>query len=127
MTGKSKRGGLRGAGIIGASVTGAGGALTTIAASACCVSPVIAPLLVGTIGASGVAWASGLKPYSGAILGVSFLLLAASFWTVYRPRPACDADAPNNPLPVAPWFVKGALWVSAVLWTASALLQVILP
>ena len=127
MTGKSKRGGLRSAGIIGASATGAGGALTTIAASACCVSPVIAPLLVGTIGASGVAWASGLKAYSGLILAGSFVLLAASFWTVYRPRPACDADGPMTPLPVAPWVIKGVLWVSAVLWTASALLQVILP
>ena len=127
MISTSKRGAIREVGVVGATVTGAGGALTTIAASACCVSPVIAPLIVGTIGASGAAWASGLKPYTGIILGASFILLAASFWTVYRPRPACEVGQDPSQLPISPRLVKASLWFSAVLWMASALVHLILP
>lgn len=122
-----KSGAIREAGVVGATVTGVGGALTTIAASACCVSPVIAPLIVGTIGASGAAWASGLKPYTGYILAGSFVMLAFSFWTVYRPRPACEVGQDPSQLPIAPKLVKVGLWISAVLWTASVLVHLILP
>lgn len=127
MSSWSNRGAFREAGVVGATVTGVGGALTTIAASACCVSPVLAPLIVGTVGASGAAWASGLKPYSGYILAGSFVLLAASFWTVYRPRASCEAGQDPSQLPIAPRLIKAGLWFGAVLWTASVLVQLILP
>ncbi|MGH7533760.1 MAG: mercuric transporter MerT family protein [Gemmatimonadales bacterium] len=107
---------MREAGAVGASVGGMGGALTTIVASACCASPALAPLIVGILGASGAAWAAGLKPYRGYILLASLFMLLFSFWTVYRPRPAC----PVGVVPPAPHWtaraVKVVLWIGALLW-----------
>jgi hypothetical protein len=95
--------------------------------AACCVSPVIAPLIVGVLGASGAVWAASLKPYSGWILGISFLFLAYGFWSVYRLRAACSiADAPAQGQ-VLPRIAKGSLWVGAVCWAAAVMLRLTLP
>ena len=48
---------------VGAAATSAGAAAIATAASACCI-PIVAPLVVTVLGASGAAWAAGLKPYS---------------------------------------------------------------
>ena len=118
-TSPSPGGALREAGAVGASAGGIGGALTTIVASACCASPVLAPLFVGVLGASGAAWAAGLKPYRGYILLGSLFMLMFSFWTVYRPRPAC----PVGVVPPKPHWsarvVKVVLWTGASLWCAA--------
>lgn len=107
---------LREASAVGASVSGMGGALTTIVASACCASPVLAPLIVGVLGASGAAWAAGLKPYRGYILLASLFMLMFSFRTVYRPRRTC----PVGVVPPKPHWsaraVKAVLWIGALLW-----------
>jgi mercuric ion transport protein len=104
-------------GAAGAAVSGAGAALVATAATACCAGPVVAPLIVAVLGASGAAWAAGLKPYSPWLLGGSFLLLAYGFWSVYRVPKTCDAPAAA----ARRWSgtaVKSVLWIAAILWLA---------
>lgn len=110
-------------GVLGAGAAGAGAALVAVFASSCCV-PVIAPLIVAVLGASGAAWAAGLKPYSPYILAGSLALLLHGMWMVYRPRPACTPEGcPTG----AGRGVKAVLWVAAVLWAVAALLNLFLP
>jgi hypothetical protein len=115
------------AGAIASGSTGVAAALVTLVTAACCVSPVIAPLIVGVLGASGAVWAANLKPYSEWILGISFLFLAYGFWSVYRPRAACSiADVPPQGR-VLPRIAEGSLWIGAVCWTAAMMLRLTLP
>jgi hypothetical protein len=108
--------------------SGAAAALLTLVSAACCVGPVIAPLIVGLLGASGAVWAAGLKPYSAWILAASFLCLVFGFWTVYRPRPACAiTDAPDRRQVVLQRVARISLWFGAVSWTTALLLRLILP
>ena len=96
---------------LGVAATGAGAALITTAASACCV-PVIAPLLVSVLGVSGAVWAAGLRPHSPYLLAVSALLLGYGFWTVYRPWPAAAGVACPVRRPRLPRIV---LWVAGTM------------
>jgi hypothetical protein len=110
-------------GTLGAGAAGAGSALAAVLASSCCI-PVIAPLIVAVLGASGAAWAAGLKPYSPYILAGSLALLLYGLWTVYRPRPACS---PEGCPTAAGRGVKAVLWVALALWALAALLNLFLP
>ena len=106
---------------VGAAATSAGAAVVATAASACCI-PVIAPLIVGVLGASGAAWAAGLQPYSPAILGFSGLLLGYGFWVVYRQRQmeegtSCPIGRPKG--------VQVVLWLAAALWTLAMILNLV--
>lgn len=90
-----------------------GGVLGAIAASSCC----IVPLLLFSIGAGGV-WIgnlTALTPYQPIFLAVTFGFLGYGFYLVYRkPKPACDTDAAcSDPAPNR--VVKGALWSATVL------------
>jgi hypothetical protein len=114
-------------GALSAGSAGSGAALVTIVAGTCCVSPVLAPLIVGALGAGGAAWAAGLKPYSSYILAASLLLLAAGFWSAYRPRTQCIAgtDASQPPR----WMSrlsKGVLWTGAVCWAGAVVVHLTL-
>jgi hypothetical protein len=125
--GSPARGTARDAGTIGAAATGFGAAAVTVVALSCCVSPVLAPMLVAVLGASGVVWAANLKPYSGLILAAAGVLLASGFWTVYRPRPTCKAGEGSGRKRVLPLVAKAMLWASAVTWCAALMLHLILP
>jgi hypothetical protein len=115
--------GRRPYGPLGAGAAGAGAALVAVFASSCCI-PVIAPLIVAVLGASGAAWAAGLKPYSPYILAGSLALLLYGMWMVYRPRPACSPEScPTG----AGRGVRTVLWVAVALWAAAALLNLFLP
>ena len=117
----------RGLGAVGAATTGIGAAVVTLVAGACCVSPVLAPLIVGVLGASGAVWAAGLKPYGWWILGGSGVCLAAGFWSVYRSRDACDlADRPRSN-GVMQRVAKVSLWISAVFVVAGVIVRLTLP
>lgn len=107
-------------GALGAGATGAGAALVAVFASSCCV-PVIAPLIVAVLGASGAAWAAGLKPYSPYILAGSLALLLYGLWTVYRPRPACGPE--GCPTSGASRGVKAVLWIAVSLWALAVVLN----
>lgn len=118
---------VRDASAVGAATTGVGAAVVTLVAGACCVSPVLAPLIVGVLGASGAVWAASLKPYGWWILGIAGLSLAAGFWTVYRPRPVCDIELPSVSTRALPRIAKVSLWFGAVCWTAALMLRLSLP
>ncbi|MDQ6769594.1 MAG: mercuric transporter MerT family protein [Gemmatimonadota bacterium] len=117
----------RDVGAIAASSTGIGAAVVTFVAGTCCLSPVLAPIIVGLIGASGAAWAAGLEPYSPWILGASFLALVWGFWSVYRPRRECSVDSSHQRLARLPRVAKGILWAGAFCWALSLVLFLILP
>ena len=76
----------------------AGGFLGAIAASTCC----IVPLLLFSLGISG-AWIgnlTALEPYKPVFILIALGLLGYGYWQVFRPKPACDADeACARPLP----------------------------
>ncbi|MGH7634447.1 MAG: hypothetical protein ACRENC_12005, partial [Gemmatimonadaceae bacterium] len=125
----SKRGSqtARNVGAVGAAATGAGAAVVMLVAGACCVSPVLAPLIVGVLGASGAVWAASLKPYGWWILGLAGLALVGGFWTVYRPRPACDVADVRARDRILPRVAKISLWLGAAFWIAGLVVRLILP
>ena len=115
------------AGAIASASTGVAAAALTVVTAACCVSPVLAPIIVGVLGASGAVWAAGLKPYGWWILGAALVCLAFGFWTAYRPRPNCAvSDAPRQRR-LLPRIAKLSLWFGAACWMAGVLLKVLLP
>ena len=94
----------------------AAAALTSTAASICC----IGPIAISILGVNGAILAAGLKPYRFYFLGVSFLLLALAFWMVYRwRRVPAGADCPVR----AGRLSRTILWVSAFLWLAAVVIQ----
>lgn len=125
----SETGHTRGAaaGAIASASTGVAAAGLTIVTAACCVSPVLAPILVGVLGASGAVWAAGLKPYGWWILGGALACLAFGFWTVYRPRPACAVEGVPRSQRVLQNVSKISLWFGAACWLAGVMLKVLLP
>ena len=110
---------------LGAGSTGLGAAIITLIAGTCCVSPVLAPLIVGVLGASGAAWAAGLKPYGVYILAATLLLLVFGFWSVYRTRNDCIVGGSDS---ATPHFIrrlsKGVLWTGAACWLGAVIVQV---
>ncbi|GMU64570.1 MAG: hypothetical protein AMXMBFR36_08440 [Acidobacteriota bacterium] len=106
----------------GAAVAGAGGALMATAATACCAGPVIAPLVLGILGAGGAAWAARFEPYSVWFLAGSGGMLAFGFWSIYRVRLACEVPAGGRN--ARQRLVRLLLWVSASLWVAAVAINV---
>lgn len=125
--GSAPRGAARDVGALGAATTGVGAALVTLVAGACCVSPVLAPLIVGLLGAGGAVWVASLRPYGWWILGIAGMALGGGFWTVYRPRPACGVGAPPRRNRLLGGIAKVSLWFGAVSWTAALVLRLVLP
>jgi mercuric ion transport protein len=99
-----------------AATVGAGAALAGALASACCVTPVLATLMVAVLGAGGAATASSMKPYTPYFFGGSLLLLGYAFWSVYRPAQDC---ATGECRVRAGRSVRIMLWTSAAFWTIS--------
>jgi hypothetical protein len=94
--------------VVGSAVT----ALTSAAASVCC----IGPLAVTLLGVNGVILAAAFQPYRWSILAGSLLLLTLAFWGAYRgwrvrPGAACDARAGRA--------TRLLLWVSLAVWLAA--------
>jgi len=115
----------RSAGAVASASTGLASALLSIAAGACCVSPVLAPIIVSLLGASGAVWAAGLKPYGWWILGASAASLGLGFWTMYRPRRACDAAVVSDSGRVLQLIARISLFVGAAFWIAGASIRVV--
>jgi len=94
--------------VVGSAVT----ALTSAAASVCC----IGPLAITLLGVNGVILAAAFKPYRWYILAGSFLLLVLAFRGAYwgwrvRPGAACGVRAGRA--------TRLVLWVSATVWLAA--------
>lgn len=96
-------------------VGGLGAALTSTAASICCIGPAGIALL----GVQGAILAAGLKPYRFYLLAGSLVLLGAAFWSVYERRlrrgRACPVTAGR--------FVRVVLWASLAVWIAAVIIQ----
>jgi mercuric ion transport protein len=96
-----------------AGLVAAGGILGALAASACCV----VPLVLFTLGISG-AWIGNLtvlapyQPYSLAITGG---FLGVGYYLVYRRQQAGCADGESCARPLPKRIVKLALWTATVL------------
>jgi mercuric ion transport protein len=96
----------------------AGGIIGALAASSCCILPVI----LFALGVSG-AWLGNLTrlaPYQPYFIAATVAFLACGYWLVYRSaRMACaEGEACNRPLPNR--AVKTALIVATVLVAAAA-------
>jgi mercuric ion transport protein len=102
----------------GTGLIAVGGVLGAIAASSCC----IVPLVLFALGVSG-AWIgnlTALAPYQPIFIGITLALLAEGYYLVYRTqRIACtEGEACARPLPRR--SVKLALWIATTL-VASAI------
>ncbi|MGH7583221.1 MAG: hypothetical protein ACREL5_08365, partial [Gemmatimonadales bacterium] len=53
----------------GAAAAGTSAAVGAASAAACCATPVLSPLIVGVLGASGAVALAGLKPYAPYLMG----------------------------------------------------------
>ncbi len=97
----------------GASIVGAAGAaVTSTAASICCIGPAGIALL----GVNGAIVAAGLKPYRAYLLGVSLALIVAAFWLTYGrvPRRRGECTVPFGRARRVVLWASGALWIIAV-------------
>ena len=97
----------------GSTLGAVGAALTSAAASICCIGPAGIALL----GVNGAIFAAGLKPYRGYLLGGSFLLLAFAFWSTYR---VLDCERSCS---VSRRGRKVLLWTAAAVWMMSVVIQ----
>ena len=95
----------------------AGGLFGALAASSCC----ILPLLLVSAGAGG-AWIgnlTALAPYQPLIAVITLILIGSGFWLVYRtPRPAC-AEGGACPGAAPQRLVKAGLWTATVILAAA--------
>lgn len=101
--------------------TSAATAVTAAGATACCIGPVTAPLVVAAFGASGAVWLAGLKPYVPYLLAVALIALIYAFRSIRRERRACAIEPVSRFRLVAARVSIAVLWLSAVLWLGSAL------
>ena len=112
----------------GAAVTSAGAAGAATAAVACCV-PVVSPLLVAILGASGSVWVTGLKPYSPFLLFGSLVMLVYAFRQVYRSPGTCRLAVANSGRgasgPSLARLTTFLLWSSAVVWLAGVIAYIV--
>ena len=103
----------------------AGGVIGAIAASSCC----ILPLVLFSLGISG-AWMGNLRalaPYQPAFLAVAIIFIGYGFYLVYlKPKAACDdGQACAKPLPNT--VVKTVLWIATALVLLAAAFPYIAP
>lgn len=97
----------------GPALLAAGGVLTAIGATSCCVLP----LVLIALGISG-AWIgnlTALAPYQPYFVAAALAFLALGFARVYRQSPANCADGGACARPVPSRVVKVALWAAAFL------------
>lgn len=92
-----------------------GAALTSAAASICC----IGPLGIALLGVEGAILAASVKPYRAWLLGGSLAMLALAHWSVRRRRGREGASCPTC---TGRW-VAVALWAATALWVAAVAIQ----
>ncbi len=95
---------------------GAGAAVTSTAASICC----IGPLAIVLLGVNGAILAAGFKPYRFYLLGASVVLLGFAFWSVYGGRRV--RDGATCPMRAGRW-TKVVLWTALGLWIGAVVTQ----
>lgn len=102
----------------------AGGILGALAASSCC----ILPLVLFSLGISG-AWIANftaLAPYKPYFAAGTIALLGYGYYLVYvRPKQACADGSCARPLPSR--VVKSSLWIATVLVAAALSFDFVAP
>lgn len=102
----------------------AGGILGAMAASSCC----ILPLVLFSLGVGG-AWLgnlTALSAYQPIFIGITALLLGYGFWLVYfKPATCTEGDACTRPLPNR--VVKIGLWSATALIVLALMWPLIVP
>lgn len=102
----------------------AGGIFGAIAASSCC----ILPLVLFSVGVSG-AWMgnlTALSAYQPIFIGITALFLGFGFWLVYvKPKTCAQGDACARPLPNR--VVKFGLWSATALIALALMWPLIVP
>lgn len=93
---------------VGAATVSTGAVLTAAVTGACCAAPAVAPLFLTILGANGLVFMAGLRPYTLWFLAGSAAFLAFGFWLVYR-KPLCGTRV-----------ARVLLWVSSAFWIAAA-------
>jgi mercuric ion transport protein len=95
-----------------ARIIAAGGILGALAASTCC----IVPLILFSLGISG-AWVgnlTALEPYKPIFIVIALGFLGYGYWMVYlKPKACAEGETCARPLPNR--LVKTALWTSTLL------------
>lgn len=90
--------------------------LTAVASSACCWLPLT--LIAFGVSAGGIG--TWFERYRMPFLAMTFILLAISFYLVYRRAPACETDEACACHTKPSRFIKGSLWVSTIIAIAFA-------
>jgi mercuric ion transport protein len=101
-----------------------GGILGALAASSCC----ILPLVLFSVGVSG-AWIgnlAALAPYQPYIIALTLAFLGAGFVMVYR-RPRMAADGATCARPMVGRVTKPALWTATAMVAAAAVFPYVAP
>ena len=93
-------------------LTAVGSVIAAVAASICCIGPLVAV----TLGVGSLAAASGLQKWRPLFLGVTFVLLGVAWYLTYR-KPKAQGCAEGTPCAATP----GAKGGKFVLWIATAL------
>jgi mercuric ion transport protein len=95
----------------------AAGASAALAASTCCVLP----LMLGALGLGGglVSGLGVLAPYQTAFRLAALALLGGGFWLVYARRPVASTGVACAP-------TSTARWAQPVLWTGALVLAVVM-
>jgi mercuric ion transport protein len=101
----------------GSTVMAVGGLLGAVAASACC----ILPLVLFGLGVSG-AWIGNftqLAPYQPYFIAVTLACLACGYWLVYRSSKVACADDAACARPLPNRFIKSGLIAATILVVAA--------
>ena len=109
----------------GQGVMAAGGVLGALAASSCC----ILPLVLFSLGVSG-AWIGNLTrlaPYQPYFIAATAVCLGAGYWLVYRSRKIACADGEACARPLPNRAVKTGLIVATALVAGALALDVLAP
>lgn len=109
----------------GEGVLAVGGLFGALAASSCCVLPLV--LFSLGIGGAWLGNLTALAPYQWIFITITLVFLAAGFYLVYRrpSRECADGEACARPLPNR--LVKMALWVATALVAAAMLFPYVAP
>ncbi|MFQ5938977.1 MAG: mercuric transporter MerT family protein [Alphaproteobacteria bacterium] len=112
--------------MLSAAALSVGGVFAALAVSACC----LGPLVLFAVGVTG-AWVSNLAalmPYQPLFAVLTFALVGAGFYRVYRKRKVQGCEgAETCPTPAANRFNKAALWGAAVLVAAGLAARYVAP
>jgi mercuric ion transport protein len=109
----------------GQGLMAAGGVLGALAASSCC----ILPLLLFSLGVSGawIGYFTRLAPYQPYFIATTLLFLGSGYWLVYRSRTQVCAEGEVCARPLPNRVVKASLILATILVAAALGLDIIAP